>query len=70
MQLILDARVAALTAAISELRANGAEIDVQCRRGDDGRALWFYVLTKAPPPEAWEPPAARRARFRLEPPVA
>ena len=44
------AKVAAVSACISELRANGAEIDCVRRfDGPNGEPRFYYTMTKEPP---------------------
>lgn len=49
LELIRKARICAVSAAIAELRANGA--DITCRKTtQDGRPVFFYTLVKLPEP--------------------
>jgi len=51
LEIVTQARVCAVNAAISELRTNGAEID--CRRIVDpatGARLWLYRMVRPAPP--------------------
>ena len=53
LELVLEARVCAISAAVSELRMNGAVIDVERfeRGGGDG-PVWLYRLVQGPHDEA------------------
>ncbi|MEL7098254.1 MAG: helix-turn-helix domain-containing protein [Pseudomonadota bacterium] len=42
------AQVEATTAAISELRANGARIDCQAKVNERGQRLYYYTLIRSP----------------------
>lgn len=47
MEIVMGARVMAVSACVAELRANGAEIACEQRAEPDGRR-WYYTMTKGP----------------------
>ena len=44
-EILLEADIAAVSPAVSELRANGAVIDCQRQDDPDGRPRWYYTMT-------------------------
>lgn len=51
MEIVVGARAMAVSAVISELRANGAEINCRQEHRETGR-VWLYTLIKAAPEKA------------------
>ena len=59
MDIVLNANVMAVSAVVSELRANGAEI--ACRTDKSGGApVWFYRMTRPVEPQRSLPLTIRR----------
>ena len=48
MEIVIGARVMAVSAVVAELRTHGAIIDCQQLTHKDGRRRWFYTMLKAP----------------------
>ncbi len=55
MELLVEARIVGLSAAVSELRANGAIVDCRQTTRAGGEPVWLYRLVAEPgeAPPAW-----------------
>lgn len=47
MEIVMQARVMAVSACVAELRQNGAEIACE-QRSEEGGRRWYYTMTKGP----------------------